>query len=78
MELRFTPEALSRAEGFELSDVMDWVCDSALKAASEFNLRVGLIVSVNRHESAKLAKQVARLAVDRIERGLGGIGLGRE
>ncbi|MGB8215308.1 MAG: adenosine deaminase [Anaerolineales bacterium] len=75
MELRFTPEALSRAEGFELSDVMDWVCDSALKAASEFNLRVGLIVSVNRHESAKLAKQVARLAVDRIERGLVGLDL---
>ena len=75
MELRFTPVALGRAERFQLGDVMDWVCDSALKAASEFGLRVGLIVSVNRHESVELAEEVVKLAVQRLNRGLVGIDL---
>jgi adenosine deaminase len=75
LELRFTPVALSRAERFQLGDVMDWVCESALKAASEFGVRVGLIVSVNRHESVELAEQVACLAVARIGRGVVGLDL---
>jgi adenosine deaminase len=70
MELRFTPVALSRAERFPLGDVMDWVCESARKAGQEFGIQVGLIASVNRHESVELAEQVAWLAADRMERGL--------
>jgi adenosine deaminase len=75
LELRFTPVALSRAERFHLGDVMDWVCESAHKAASDFGLRVGLIVSINRHESVELAEQVAALAVDRLDHGLVGLDL---
>ncbi len=75
LELRFTPVALSRAEHFPLGDVMDWVCESAQKAAQEFGLRVGLIVSVNRHEIVELAEQVAWLAAARIGRGLVGLDL---
>jgi len=75
LELRFTPVALSRAERFPLGDVMDWVCDSARKAAQEFDIQVGLIASVNRHESVELAEQVAWLAADRKERGLLGLDL---
>jgi len=75
LELRFTPVALSRAEGFPLGDVMDWVCESAQKAAIEFGLRVGLIVSVNRHESVELAEQVAWLASARLRRGIVGMDL---
>lgn len=65
LELRFTPVALSRAERFPLGEVMDWVCESTQKAAREFGIRVGLIASVNRHESVELAEQVAWLAADR-------------
>ena len=75
LELRFTPVALSRAARFHLGDVMDWVCESAQKAGLEFGLRVGLIASVNRHESVELAGQVARLADARRERGLVGLDL---
>ncbi|HTX92988.1 MAG TPA: adenosine deaminase [Anaerolineales bacterium] len=75
MELRFTPVALSRAEGFPLGDVMDWVCQSAQKAAREFGLTVGLIVSVNRHESVELAEQVAWLAAARLKKGIVGMDL---
>jgi adenosine deaminase len=75
LELRFTPVALSRAEGFPLHDVMDWVVNSAQEAASEFKIKVGLIASVNRHESSELAEQVAWLAAERINKGLVGIDL---
>jgi adenosine deaminase len=75
LELRFTPVALSRAEGFPLHDVMDWVLTSAQEAASEFQIKVGLIASVNRHESSELAEQVAWLAAERINKGLVGIDL---
>ena len=75
LELRFTPVALSRAEGFPLHDVMEWVIASAQAAANDFKIKVGLIASVNRHESPELAEQVAWLAVDHQKRGLFGLDL---
>lgn len=75
LELRFTPVALSRAEGFPLHDVMDWVITSAQSAARDFGIKVGLIASVNRHESPELAEQVAWLAVEHQKRGLYGLDL---
>ncbi|TLN16759.1 adenosine deaminase, partial [bacterium] len=70
MELRFTPLALSRIQGFSMSEVMDWVCDSAAEASREFGLPTRLIVSVNRHESVEIAEQVAGLAIQRMHRGI--------
>ena len=75
LELRFTPVALSRAEGFPLNDVMDWVVASAQEAAKRFKIKVGLIASVNRHESPELAEQVAWLAAEHIKDGLTGLDL---
>ena len=75
LELRFTPVALSRAEGFPLHDVMDWVITSAQDAAKIFRIKVGLIASVNRHESPELAEQVAWLATEHMKDGLVGIDL---
>jgi len=75
LELRFTPVALSRAEGFPLHDVMDWVLTSAQEAGRKHKVQVGLIASVNRHESPELAEQVAWLAAERINKGLVGLDL---
>jgi adenosine deaminase len=75
LELRFAPVALSRAERFPIGQVMDWVCESASKAAKEFGLRVILIASVNRHESVELAEQVAWLAAARMGKGILGMDL---
>jgi adenosine deaminase len=75
MELRFTPVALSRAERFPLSDVVDWVCASAQEASKQFGIQVRLIPSVNRHESPELAEQVAWLSAGRIEKGIAGLDL---
>lgn len=75
LELRFTPVALSREENFPIPDVMDWVIDAAQEAQNEHNIIVRLIVSVNRHESLQLAEQVARLAAERMDRGIIGLDL---
>jgi adenosine deaminase len=75
LELRFTPVALSRAEGFPLHDVMDWVVKSANEAAQQYGIKVGLIASVNRHESPDLAEQVAWLAAGYMKDGLIGLDL---
>jgi adenosine deaminase len=75
LELRFTPVALSRAEGFPLHDVVDWVITSAAEAAKKHRIKVGLIASVNRHESVELAEQVAWLAVQHVKHGMVGMDL---
>ncbi len=75
LELRFTPVALSRAERFPLHDVIDWVLTSARETAARYNIKVNLIASVNRHESAELAEQVAWLAAEHIKDGLVGLDL---
>lgn len=75
LELRFTPVALSRAEGFPLHDVVDWVIASAREAAKKHKIKVGLIASVNRHESPELAEQVAWLAAGHVKNGLVGLDL---
>ncbi|MBI3162593.1 MAG: adenosine deaminase, partial [Chloroflexi bacterium] len=75
MELRFTPVALSRAEGFPLHDVMDWVVGAAKEAAEKNKIKVRLIASVNRHESPELAEQVAWLAAEHTKDGLVGMDL---
>jgi len=75
LELRFTPVALSRAEGFPLHDVMDWVMSSAADAAKKHKIKVGVIASVNRHESIELAEQVAWLAAEHVKDGMVGMDL---
>jgi adenosine deaminase len=75
LELRFTPVALSRIGKYPLGEVMDWVLESAHEACAATGLITRLIVSVNRHESPQLAADVARLALDRRERGVVGLDL---
>jgi adenosine deaminase len=75
LELRFTPAALSRVRQFPLADVMDWVVESAAQASQECGIRVGLIVSINRHEPVALGEETTRLAVERRDKGIVGLDL---
>ncbi len=75
MELRFTPVALSRFQGFSLGEVMDWVLQAAEDAGREFNVITRLIVSVNRHEPVSLAEEVIKAALPRMARGIVGVDL---
>ncbi len=75
LELRFTPVALGRQQGFPPAQVMDWVASSARQAASACGIMVSLVASVNRHEPVKMAEEVARLAAERIDMGIIGLDL---
>jgi adenosine deaminase len=75
LELHFTPVALSRAERFPLAEVMDWVLEAGQKASAEFHVQTRFIASVNRHEDPRMAAEVARLAAERMEKGIVGLGL---
>lgn len=75
MELRFSPAALSKAEGFSFAEVMDWVVDGVNQAKGACGIAVGLVASVNRHESPQLAERIIGLAVERKGDGIVGIDL---
>ena len=70
MELRFTPVALTRINGFPLEAAFDWVIEAAEETSQDYGVQTRLIASVNRHESVELAEQVARIAADRKPRGI--------
>ncbi|GAP05638.1 MAG TPA: adenosine deaminase [Anaerolinea thermolimosa] len=75
LELRFTPMALSRLQGFSYGEVMDWVLEAAQEAERQTHVVTRLIVSVNRHEPVSVAEEVIRQAVDRKSRGIVGFDL---
>jgi adenosine deaminase len=76
LELRFTPYALASSQGYALADVTDWVLAAVQAAVRDHpGLRVGLIASINRHESLAIAEQVARLAIERRDQGIVGLDL---
>ena len=75
LELRFTPAALSQAKSFPIDEVVQWVIEFAGEAADKLEIRVGLIASVNRHESTKLAESVAQISADHQGNGILGLDL---
>ncbi|MDR3575646.1 MAG: adenosine deaminase [Anaerolineaceae bacterium] len=75
LEMIFTPVALSRARGFDMGEVMDWVAESAMQAGRDLGISVRLIASVNRHEPVGLAEETARLAAERMNSGIVGLNL---
>lgn len=75
LELRFTPAALAQSGVFHLEDVTQWVIDAVAEATSTHEIEVGLIVSVNRHESLEIAEDAARIAADHIHDGVVGLDL---
>ena len=75
LELRFTPIALGRAEGFPLNEVIDWVIASARQASETYGIKTNLIASVNRHEGPDAAEKVASLAAERVGTGIVGLDL---
>ncbi|NLG95731.1 MAG: adenosine deaminase [Chloroflexi bacterium] len=73
LELRFTPVALGRLQGYSLAEVMDWVASSAERTSARAGIQTRLIASVNRHEPVELAEEVFRLAAERMDQGVVGI-----
>ena len=75
LELRFSPQALSRVRGFSLEEVTDWVIQAVQQASEDFGIHVSLIVTLVRHDSFDQAQKVAEIAFDRHGDGIRGLDL---
>ena len=75
MELRFTPRALCNVLACGYEQAMDWVCDTIAQAATDEDITVKLIVSMNRHEGVNTAEEVTEIALAYQDRGVVGIDL---
>jgi len=75
LELRFSPQALVRVRGFDLAEATDWVITAVQQASQDYNIQVGLIITLVRHEPLAQAQQVAQIAYDRAGNGIVGIDL---
>jgi adenosine deaminase len=69
LELRFNPVALTRTQGFRVSDVMDWVCAAASRAQAEHDIIARLIVSIRRDEP-ETAHDIVEASIERMDRGV--------
>jgi adenosine deaminase len=68
LELRFTPRALAKTQGYTLHQVTHWVLRSVEEARKAFpQIQVELIASINRHEALDVAEQVMQIAVEHKE-----------
>ena len=63
LELRFTPSALGNLGHFTARDVTRWVIESVRKAESDHDIRVGLIMNMNRHEDISVGEEITDLAI---------------
>lgn len=63
LELRFTPNALARYNGYSYDQVIEWVCEAAARAQWKLDMQVRLIVSINRHESLAIAERTLGAAL---------------
>lgn len=75
LELRFSPQALTRVQGFSLVEATDWVIEATHQAARDHNIQIGLIITLVRHDPLPQAKKVAEVAFNRIGHGIVGLDL---
>lgn len=75
LELRFSPQALARVRGFGLDEVTEWVITAVTQASIDHHIKVGLIITLVRHEPLPQALQVAEIAYKRAGQGILGLDL---
>lgn len=75
MELRFTPYAQAKLKKFSLSAVIDWVSDEVRQAAAAHNIKVNLIIAINRHEPVAIGEAMIDAALAFQHRGVVGVDL---
>lgn len=75
LELRFSPQALSSVGGYDLGEAADWVITAVNQASIDHNIKVGLIITLVRHDPLPQARQVAEVAFARANKGILGLDL---
>ncbi len=63
LELRFNPVALSRAQGFPLGDVVEWVVETVKNSQTWTTTRTCLILQIGREEPLRVAEEITDLAI---------------
>jgi len=75
LELRFNPVALSRAQGFSLADVTEWVTEAIARAQEDHDIWVRLILQINRDEDVRTAEEIVEVGLAYRDRGIVGVDL---
>lgn len=75
LELRFSPGALSHSQGFDFTEVTDWVIEAVNRAQAESSITVRLICTLVRHDSIELAERTLEVALARRAQGVVGVDL---
>ncbi len=75
LELRFNPIALSRAQGFALQDVVEWVTHAVACARQLCGVTVRLILQIGRDEMPRIAEEILELALAYRSQGVVGVDL---
>jgi adenosine deaminase len=75
LELRFNPIALSRAQGFALQDVVEWVTHAVALAQQTYGITVRLILQIGRDERPQVAEEILELALAYRAQGVVGVDL---
>jgi adenosine deaminase len=75
LELRFNPIALSRAQGFPLQDVVEWITSAISQAQQTHPTTVRLILQIGRDEIPRVAEEILELALAYRTRGIVGLDL---
>lgn len=75
LELRFNPIALSRAQGFALQDVVEWVTQAIALAQQAYRITVRLILQIGRDERPQVAEEILELALAYRAQGVVGVDL---
>jgi adenosine deaminase len=75
MELRFTPYAQAKLMGFAIDDVVNWISEATVEAARQHDIKVNLIIAMNRHESVEIGAEMLSAGLKFRERGIVGADL---
>lgn len=75
LELRFSPQALTRFNEYALHDAVHWVREATKQARQDFSIEVGLIITLVRHDPLEQAKKVVEVAERHVGRDIAGIDL---
>ncbi len=75
MELRFTPQALNNLMQCNYGDVIGWVVEAVEQASRHLDIKVNLILSMNRHEAVEIGEKVLDAAIPYADRGIVGLDL---
>ena len=75
LELRFNPAAQAQQKDFSLDQVTTWVCRAATQAQHDHDIRVRLILQIDRKGSLEMANDIVDIALAHRDDGVVGLDL---